>query len=432
MSDVLPGGLSIKLLYRLIVLAHFSLCASFALAAPFAAGFDEHAHLSYIAHIAERGDLAPSFDDMYLVGLDDEPAWTVRRNYLNHPSPYYVALAWLTEALGASGPATVILLRLANAALSAAALALVLQIGLRADWTPSARVVFGVTLATVPTLPILGGLVNNDNLAWFGGALCCLGAFGVLKDGPSGKGLAQLVGGFVLASVAKLTAAMLAGGLLIGTLLAVGGREGWRSLADRRVLLGLAFASLALLPYIHLWAEYGSPAPYTGGQAAMLEERLAEIPEWRDQRYGLPRYVTHFFWSLVLFWPTLLPRTDFELMLLVAPLTCLWVAAAGFLATVGSVRRGSRDPVEILVLCGVIAMAAVLAVHLGFTFLRHLETGWLKGVYPRYYFPLLAVVPAACAIAVTRRNSWPVATLIVVLSLGFAGYAGLDVVDALF
>jgi hypothetical protein len=31
-----------------------------------------------------------------------------------------------------------------------------------------------------------------------------------------------------------------------------------------------------------------------------------------------------------------------------------------------------------------------------------------------------------------RRDSWPLATLIVVLSLGFAGHAGLAVVHALF
>jgi hypothetical protein len=316
--------------------------------------------------------------------------------------------------------------------MSPCALALVLQIGMRAGWPVSARVVFGVVAATVPTLPVLGGLVTNDNLAWFGGALCCLGAFSVLQEGPSRSALAKLVGGFALASFAKLTAAMLGGGLLTGTLAALAMRDGWRSLASRRVLIGLAFAALALLPYVHFWAEYGSPAPYTTGQAAFLEERLAEIPKWRQQRYDLPRYVSHFFVSLLLFWSPLLPRTGFEFMLLVAPLSCLALAAAGFLLAVRSVRRGSRDPAEMLVLCGVIAIAAVLAIHLGFTFARHLETGWLKGVYPRYYFPLLAVLPAACAVAVARRNSWPIATLAVVLSLGFAGYAGLDVVRTLF
>jgi hypothetical protein len=432
MPDALPGGSSIRLLYRLILLAYASLCALFALTAPFPAGFDEHAHFSYVAHIAERDDLAPSFDDMVLIGLDHGAAWTAQPNYLNHPSFYYVAIAWLADTFGASRPRSVTLLRLANAALSAAALALVLQIGLRAGWPPSARLAFGVMVATVPTLPVLGGLVTNDNLAWFGGALCCLGAFSVLEEGPTRGALAKLVGGFVLASFAKLTAAMLAGGLLIGTLVALSMRDGWRSLADRRVLLGLTFAAFALVPYVHFWAEYGSPAPYSAGQAATLEDRLAAIPEWRHQRYDLPRYAGHFFLSLLMFWSPLLPRTGFEFMLLAGPLTCLALAAAGVLLAARSVGRGRVDPAELLVLCGVIAIGAVLAVHLGFTFARHLDTGWLKGVYPRYYFPLVAVVPAACAVAVARRNSWPLATLVVVLSLGFAGYAGLDVARTLF
>ena len=79
-------------------------------------------------------------------------------------------------------------------------------------------------------------------------------------------------------------------------------------------------------------------------------------------------------------------------------------------------------------LCGVLALAAIMVIHLGFTFERHLETGWLKGVYPRYYFPLgrgRAMAPAPRRgrlqfVAARGADRWS-------CRAGFAGYTGLDV-----
>lgn len=218
-------------------------------------------------------------------------------------------------------------------------LALALQIGLYSDWPLPARLVFGVILAATPTLPILVGLVSNDNLAWFGGALSCLGACLLLRDGVSGRRLAMLAVGVALASLAKLTAAMLGGLFLITVLVALAMREGWRTLADRRVLLALAICGLALLPYLSFWIEYGSPAPYTTGHAAILAQRLAEIPAWQDQRYDLLHYVGHFLLNLLMLWPPTVPRTGWEILLLAAPLGILMLGArlCGF-------RRLDRRP----------------------------------------------------------------------------------------
>jgi hypothetical protein len=426
------SGLSIGLLYRLLLAAHLVLCLLFALLAPFPAGFDEQAHFSYVAHVFARHDVTPSFDEMFLVEADDPSAWGTERNYLNHPSFYYVALAGLAQSLGGVLPTPFLWMRLVNACLSTAALALALRIGLRAGWPASAQAAFGVMLVTVPTLPILGGLVTNDNLAWFGGALCCLGAFELLRDGFSVRRVAMLTGGFALASLAKLTAALLCGGLVVGVIAALAARDGWPLLGDWRLWLMLALGALALLPYLWLGAQYGSPAPYTLGQAAILESRLAEIPQWRDQRFDLPRYAAHFLLSLLMFWPPLVPRTGAAVLLLSAPLICLSAMAAGIAIALRALARRRPDAAELFVLCGVLALAATMVIHLGFTFERHLETGWLKGVYPRYYFPLLPVLPAAAAILAARLRSPMVAGLLMVLSLGYAGIGGLDVVRVLF
>jgi hypothetical protein len=134
---------------------------------------------------------------------------------------------------------------------------------------------------------------------------------------------------------------------------------------------------------------------YTGGQAEMLQSRLAEIPEWQAQRYEFARYAAHFLLSLLMFWPPLVPRTGLQILLLAAPSICVLCALLGASIALRGSRGAERDPTALFVLCGALALGVVMAIHLGFTFERHLETGWLKGIYPHYYFPLLPVFPPA-------------------------------------
>jgi hypothetical protein len=429
-TDVMPGW-SIRAVYGLLLLVFAALCSLFAILAPFPAGYDERAHYSYAVYLAEETELSRSFDDMFLVDPAAHSTWTNDRNYLNHPSFYYAALVLTAQMFDTADAISPFLLRLANVGLSVAALALALQIGLGADWPMPARLVFGVMLATTPMLPILGGIVSNDNLAWFGGALACLGAYGLLSDGLSRGRLAMLAAGVALAGLAKLPAAMLCGIFLTTVLAALAVRVGWRTLADRRVLLALAFCSLALLPYLWFWSEYGSPVPYTKGHAAILEQRMTEIPQWREQRHDLPGYAGHFVLSLLMFWPPTVPRTTIEIALLVVPLGCFVLAMLGVMMAWRPPRNRCRTPIESLLLCGMIAVAVVMTIHFGFTFVRHLETGWLKGVYPRYYFPLLPLLAAAVAIAVARVNSWTIASIAVISMLGYAGFTGWTVVSFL-
>jgi hypothetical protein len=36
-----------------------------------------------------------------------------------------------------------------------------------------------------------------------------------------------------------------------------------------------------------------------------------------------------------------------------------------------------------------------MAIHIGFSYHRHLQTGWMMDAYPRYYLPLAAIIPMA-------------------------------------
>ena len=48
----------------------------------------------------------------------------------------------------------------------------------------------------------------------------------------------------------------------------------------------------------------------------------------------------------------------------------------------------------------------MLPIHIAFSYGRHLETGWLMDAYPRYYLPLIAIVPLAC-LSLADAIDWP-------------------------
>lgn len=408
---------SLHPVYAAAILAFAIQCLIYALVAPFPVPFDEHAHVSYALHIAQTGDPIPSLDDLRLISLEHPTAWSETSNYLNHPSAYYSVMAAVAGLV--PGSSSIIAMRLANVALAVTAVGVALWIGWKASWPLAGQLTFVAMVVATPVLPVLGGIVTNDNLAILGGVVCCAGIYALCsKTRPSG-GWRIVALGFALASLAKLTAALLCGFLIMFTLAWLVARNGRGALvASTWIAFGCCL--LALIPYVALVAEYGSPAPLTNGQAELLARRLDQLPGWREHRFDLPGYATHFAISLLAFWPPAPPESSFGRVLLIMPVLSLTVAVYGFVV---AVCRRNSDAVTGLIVCGGLAIAAVLMIHFYFSYERHLETGWRKGIYPRYYLPLLPVIPAAAAFAVSRiqrprARSW-VATCLIVLAFGY-------------
>jgi hypothetical protein len=396
-------------------------CLTVALFGEFPFPFDEHAHFSYAWHVLQTGEILPSLDDLRLIDAGSLARWSDDSNYVNHPSAYYVLMAWAAASFGLSPDQLVLPWRLLNVALAVGGLALVLRLGQEAGWSAPAHAAFIVLIAFNPTLPVLGGIISNDNLAFFGGSLCCLGSFRLLSGYCTRAVWLTAGSGLLIAAFAKLTAALLCG-LLLGCALAwLVAARGFVELRRWPAVFCLILCCLTLVPYLPFLLQYGSPAPFTAGQAAKFASRLAELPQWQGERLGLSAYVLHFLGSLLVYWPPITPVSRAQTTLLALPATCLILSLVGVLGAVVATRRRATDPTARFVICGVIAMTAMLAVHLEFTFARHQETGWLRGVYPRYYFPLLPILPAACAWLIhhcaSRAQAWALAGLVITFSL---------------
>jgi hypothetical protein len=377
-------------------------------------GFDEVAHASYVAHLQHTGETWPAFAEMRM--LDPSSfRFTGEANFLNHPSPYYWLLARLGPVLEGHQQA-ILAHRLINVALTAIGLAALMAIGLAAGLPRLTLYAYVVPLACIPVLAPLAGAVNNDNAAFAGGAIATLAAFQLLATGSRAWLLAAL-GGVILASWAKFTALLLAGGLVAGVLLWLL----WRGRLPSRWTAPIAIAALlAGAPYMAFVIQYGSPTPATPGEIAMIEAG-AHTAGWDSAERLRPlAFAMHFVSKFVLEWmPTLKPRNAVNYAALAIPIAAALCALAGIMVAVRRIARGQETPLDIVIASGALAFAVTFLIHGIFGYRLHAEFGWLTTAYPRYYLPLAALLPlAGLALLGEIRTSSIRAILLVFLIVG--------------
>jgi hypothetical protein len=354
-------------------------------------GFDELAHTSYVAHIQSTGQRWPALDRMRL--LDPRSfQFSDEANYLNHPPMFYALLAALGPTLE-HHPQALFAHRLIDVAIAALGLAALLALGLAAQFPRAEFYAFAVPIACIPALVPIAGSVNNDNLAFLGGAVAVLGAWQLAATGRSGW-LALALTGVVAASFAKLTGLILTGALVSAVVfyLMWRGRVPW----SWTIALGLALV-LAALPYVVYMVQYGSPTPQTPAQIALVTEGSRDAGWSALPRKSFPAYFGYFVVAFVNDWmPTLAERNAFNYAMLAIPVATLACAAVGLACSARRLWRHSERPLDIIVVCGAGALAVTFLIHIVYSYGRHVATGWLMDAYPRYYLPLAAVVPLAC------------------------------------
>jgi len=353
-------------------------------------GFDEVAHASYVAHIQHSGQFWPALEDMRML----EPVqfhFTATPNYLNHPSPYYALLAMFGPTLEGH-PDAIFIHRLINIVFAALGTAALLMIGIDARWPAPVFYAYAVPLACVPVLIPLAGAINNDNAAFAGGAFTMLGSWQLMASGRL-RWLLLALAGVLIAAWAKLTGLMLAGGLLGGVLLWLMWRRRFRAWWIAPLALT---AALAAAPYIALIVQYGSPTPNTPGQLALLQDG-AHVAGWDNAVRMAPlSYAAYFIVYFVLEWmPTLMPRNALNYGALIVPIVTALFALAGIALSLRRIARSTESALDVVVAAGALTFAATFIIHIIFSYQRHLAFGWMMDAYPRYYLPLIAIVPLA-------------------------------------
>jgi hypothetical protein len=366
-------------------------------------GFDEVAHVSYVAHIQRSGEAWPALEQMRL--LDARTfQFTGAANYLNHPPLFYDLLAALGPKLEGH-PQALLAFRLIDTAIVALGFAVLLWLGLAACFSRNEFYAYAVPLACIPVLAPLAGAVNNDDLAFLGGAIATLGVWQLAaarlpnlarepeRVGPGGW-LAVALAGVIVAAWAKLTGLLLTAAMVSALLAYLFWR---RRLPAIWVLAALCAFAIAAAPYAVYLFQYGSPTPQTPAQIALLKDG-ARAAGWVDlPRESFPGYLGHFIVAFVADWmPALGARSILNYAMLAVPVAALIAAAAGLALSLRRSWCGRETALDVAVIAGAAAFAATFVVHVSYSYGRYVATGWLMDAYPRYYLPLAAIVPLAC------------------------------------
>jgi hypothetical protein len=372
-------------------------------------GFDELAHASYVAHIQHTGNAWPDLSSMRL--LDPRTfEFTGVANYLNHPPKFYALLAMLGPTLEGH-PQALMVHRLIDVAIAGAGFAALLGLGLAARFSREEFYAYAVPLGCIPVLAPLAGAVNNDNLAFFGGAIVLLGAWQFIVTGRDGW-MALALAGVVAASWAKLTGFFLTTAMMsaVMTYLLWRKRLPWLWL-----VAALPVLALAATPYFEFILSYGSATPQTPAQIALIADG-ARAAGWTDlPRQSFPGYVIYFIGAFIADWmPTLGARNPLNYAMLIIPAAALACALGGAVMSLRRLWRHEETALDVTVIAGFYAIAATFAIHVTYSYGRYAATGWLMDAYPRYYLPLIAIVPLACLslLAAIETPRWRAGLLI--------------------
>ncbi len=367
-------------------------------------GFDEVAHVSYVADMQRLATAWPRLTDLRMLEPDGF-RFTGDPSYINHPPIYYFVLARLGPSIVGNVRALPIH-RLMNVAMAALAFAMLVLLAGAAKLPRVETLALVAPMVMIPVLPAIAGAVNNDNAAFAAGALSLLGLHRLIATGNT-SWLMVTLAALVLAGAAKLNTLMLVGGATALSLAYLVWRGRFR--VSWIAPIGLALI-LAAAPYIALTLQYGSPAPHTPGQQLMLES-LAQPLGWSDApRMSPVRYAAYFVVSTLEHWaPTLLRLNEpLAYATLVTPLGAVVCGLVGGVIALRRVMRGSEGALDVVVAAGWIAIIGTLMIHMTFSYQRHVATGWMLDTYPRYYIALFAVVPLAGIVVLSamRDNAW--------------------------
>ena len=419
-APVVPA--SANLMVAAVILALFAISAVLSAPAP---GFDELAHISYIAHIQSTGDFWPTLGSLRL--LDPRTfQFTDQANYLNHPPIFYSLLATLGPKLEGH-PQAILAYRLFDVWLTSVGLAALLGLGLAARFPRREFYAFAIPLVCIPILAPLAGTVNNDSLAFVGGTIATLGVWQVVATGRS-KWLIVALAGMVLAAWAKLTGFVLTGVIVSAVTVYLI----WRGRLRWTMAVPLVLASvLAAAPYVVYLLLYGSPAPETPAQITLLE--AARATGWSDlPRRSFAAYLVFFICTFVADWMPIGNHT-LPLLIILIPAAALMAALTGIVLSLRRLGHSRETTLDVMVIAGAAALAVTFALHAGYSYnySRHYSSGWMANVDPRYYLPIAAIVPLACLslLAAIEDPRWRTALLVFLvggpmLFLGFGASIG--------
>lgn len=382
-------------------------------AAPYPTDLDEHQHLSYALHMVQNPSFFADFPGMYEVDQNDLSAFTGPKVRLKHPTFYYFMIGLFADPVNLSLQENAKRLRLANVAVSFLAVLILLVAGATVFREPEQLFAYTAVVALCPKIGVLGGMINNDNLALLGAAITTLGLAKLMRGRPT-MAIALLIGGgFAIGALAKLTAGLILGFMVLFVhVIAVRKIFPLDRAKTTYLLCILVFVAVGVSQYVVNVYLYGSPIyPPTGREPIPETERILLDP-WH--------YLRWFLFVIGERWATF--RSDAG-----DYISLFLVMSLSILGTWHGMKATAQDPFHkrtaLLAAISLISAVIILAINYGVAYRGHLETGYLSGMHFRYYLPAWGGIAmgAALGLAAIPAGGWRKITLLSLL--GFLFYS---------
>lgn len=365
----LPGWLDLSVGAWLVIAAYAAILTGVALSIPFPTRIDEIAHYSMIRALHDQPTLFPDWSRYLLLREDDLLIWSQTHNYINHPPLYYLLLAPLLAV-----SVDPLLFRLANVLISTLALLIMVLAVRRCFATDSVSPTwFGLIAASFPKAAVVGGLINNDNLAVLAGALLFAGVIGLPATGW------WIMIGLALAGWTKLTA-LVALAAVMGAWLGMRLVRGELRLSDPLLRFAVAGLAIGVVPYLVNLVQ--------SGHLLWVNQAVWRVPLAQRADYDLAGFAGYFLRAMLFKWPA--AEGAYPLALILGTM----IAALG-VAALGLRVRAVRS-VGLAYLAGIVAL---LLIHFVFGWRSFQAMGDLTIAQTRYYNILWPGVALAAAAA---------------------------------
>lgn len=337
---------------------------------------DELAHISYVKDAISSGHAIPDYRNGKIINSG-------RPNYLSHPPLYYSVLGMAGKLFSLDPVRDYKWFRSISVAFVAAGLFLFLASARNLGIGPFPPLVMLTACCATPMYAYLAGSVNNDTLMYFGVALFTYGATRSRLE-PDSVDLASgsaLVVGLVVAALTKATGATFLL-LFVGIFLLLRLRQLPAMVRDKGLLVCALAAIVACGAYYSFaWLSFGTLLPKPGPLYA-LSPPAAPL--------GLGAYVLKFASAMWDRLPVVVSHASIS-PYSAATRWCFYAMLIAPLAGWGMARAGARNRgVDATTLAMtdafMLALVAMLVVHVGYVRNAYLHTGLLAGWQPRYYY----------------------------------------------
>lgn len=352
---------------------------------------DEQAHYSYVQHLIQQHRWWPDFEHFPMADTVTK-APIATPNYLNHPPTFY----WLMKLVQLTFPT--LPPRIVPCFFYLLSVGLYFWHGYKLILPKSATLLY-TALPFLLYVFFWIGFYNNDSLAILGGMLATCASLDWLRNHRPSRAFVMMLLGLSLASV-KLTALLLVG-LYVMTILYLT-RASWHRISPLGWAGTAALMIILSAPYVYFALYEGGFAPETFGQHYALTIKSAKEFGWPS----LPRMdFLPWLWTFLKGFAALgVILHDGELpsfvLLKITILSLLMIVLSSIFIPLLSPRALHSEagrPLFKMTQATSVATFLTLAIHVGFSWPRYQQYGWMIDNFVRYYFPLLAAYGTVCA-----------------------------------